>query len=146
MGIERAASKEALTHFNRWHFSAAIIYFHHEVFRIRFLIDIYFDEVHSAILQKFLGTAAIHAPARAIHRDLFHTIFDFSGVNSDSVTFNDPRMRKKQQEMRPLSQQPAAAPGLVRATLPRVSSPRSGRSAWPFFSGHDRGHLPLEPR
>src|SRR5579864_4546110 len=70
--IERAASKKAVADLDRGHFSAAFIYLKHQLLSIDILIDIHFDEVHSAILQKLLGAAAIHAPTRAIHCDFFH--------------------------------------------------------------------------
>lgn len=84
VGIERATGKKALANFNRGHFSAAIIDFKDQIFRVRLLIDIHFDEVHSAIFQKFLGATAIHAPIRAIHDDLIHIIFDFNGTEMGS--------------------------------------------------------------
>jgi hypothetical protein len=83
-GIKGAAGKEAIADFDRGDFPAAFVYLEHEILGIDILVDIHFDEVHSAILQEFLGVAAIHAPTRAVHCDFFHTHFDVSasGINS----------------------------------------------------------------
>lgn len=78
MGIKRAASEIAVADLDRGHFPAALIDLENDALRIDILIDIYFDEVHSAILQKSLGAVAIDAPARAIHCDFFHSLFDVS--------------------------------------------------------------------
>src|SRR4029077_5927256 len=72
VGIKRAASKKTVANLDRGHFPAAFIYLEHEVLGIDILVDIYFDEIHSAIHQKFLGAAAIDAPTRAVHCDFFH--------------------------------------------------------------------------
>ena len=74
VGIKRAAGKKAVADLDRGHFPAALIDLEHEILGIDILVDIHFDEVHSAILQKSLGAVAIDAPARAIHCDFFHSL------------------------------------------------------------------------
>jgi hypothetical protein len=73
VGIERAASKKAVSYLYRRHFPAAFVYLEDEILGIGVFVDIHFDEVHATFLQKFLGAVAIHAPTRAVHCDVFHT-------------------------------------------------------------------------
>jgi hypothetical protein len=84
VGIKRAASEIAFADLDCWHLPAALIYLEHEIFGIDILVDIHFNEVHSAILQKFLGAVAIDAPACAIHCDFFHLYLDLSASEINS--------------------------------------------------------------
>jgi len=75
VGIKRAAGKKSFANLDRWHFSAAIVDQHDEVFGVRLFVYIYFRELHTAFPQELFGATTVHAPTRAVQCDFFHRQF-----------------------------------------------------------------------
>jgi hypothetical protein len=73
VGIERATGEKTVANLDCGHFPAAFVYLKDQLLGIDIFVDVHIDEVNSAILQKFLGAVAIHAPTGAVHCDFFHT-------------------------------------------------------------------------
>jgi len=76
--IEGAACKIPIADLNGWYYPSPLVHLQDEFFGIRFFVDIYFREVHAAILEELLGAAAVHAPTGAVDYDFFHIRLDFT--------------------------------------------------------------------
>src|ERR1700738_3988290 len=101
--VERAAGKKPFSHLDGRHFPAAGIHSQHDIFGVRFLININFREIYAALRRKLLSTTAIHTPTRAVNGDFFHMYFMASSTARSSFSEGSVRVPLKVRCYRALS-------------------------------------------